>query len=194
MQFDRGQRHDARHGESEETEDERRRPASSRTLDEGVRERSQDDHDQCLTEGIQSSNLCGLRLGDEQLGENNDRHANGHVDPEDGAPADARDEQSPQHRPERQTESKDRAPHTHGLAPLFGISERVGDDGDGDRVEHRSANRLQPAKGDEPAQAWRETAEQRAEHEEEEADLKDPATAKTIGHRSREHQEAGDHE
>ena len=55
------------------------------------------------------------------------------------------------------------APDADRPGPFARLGEDVGDDRHRDRVEHRAADRLHHPEGDQPAQARRQAAQQRAE-------------------------------
>src|SRR6202012_3000402 len=85
------------------------------------------------------------------------------------------------------------APHTpraRARAPPLG--ERVADDGQRDRVEHRAAQRLQAAERDQPADAGGQAAQQRPQREQGQPDLEHPPPPEPVSHRAGRHQEAGD--
>jgi hypothetical protein len=82
------------------------------------------------------------------------------------------------------------APHT----PLARVGEGVGDDGHGDRVEHRAADGLHHAEDDQQLQAGRERAQQRAEAEDHQARHEDPLAADPVGRGAGEHQQRRQHQ
>ena len=67
------------------------------------------------------------------------------------------------------------------LARSARVGERGGDDRHGHRVEHRAADGLHRPRRDQPADARRHAAQQRAEPEDAQADLEDPPPADPVG-------------
>ena len=164
---------------------------SPRRLDDAVGEAGQQGDDQRLPDSVDAARLGGLRLGDVAEGQDHGHQTDRDVDPEDRPPPDRVDEQAPDNRAQGHADPDDGAPDPDGLRPLLGVGERVGDDRHGDRVEHRAADGLDHAEDHQRGQVGGQAAQEGAGHEGEEADHEGPAAAQAVGRGARQHEEAG---
>jgi hypothetical protein len=97
-------------------------------------------------------------------------------------------------RPEREADADDRAPRADRPRAFARLGEDVGDDRHRHRVEHRAADALQGARGDQPAERRGEAAQQRAGDEHEQPDLERAPAPEAVGGRAGQQQQAGDHD
>ena len=184
----------AEHGDGEQAEDDRRGPAQPAGLDDRVDDAAQHQDHQGLAHRVEPARPGGAGLGHEQRGAHDRGGHDRHVDPEDGAPAEAVDQGAAEDRAQRQRQAGHRAEHADGPGPLGRVGERGGDDRHRHRVEHRAPDGLQRTRRDQPADARRQAAQQRAEAEGGQADLEDAPAADPVGGGPGQHQEAGQHQ
>jgi len=114
--------------------------------------------------------------------------------PAGSKPADGADEHAAEDRPQGQAQAEHRAPDAQGPGALAPVGDRIRDDRQGHRVEHGAAHGLHDPEQHEPSQAGGDTAQQRAEGEQAEPELEDPAPAEPVRGRAGEHQQAGQDE
>ncbi len=152
-----------------------------------------EDHQE-LPDGVGAAGPRGAGLGDVQGGHHDrDRHDR-HVDPEDGAPVEGVDQGAAEDRAERERQAGHRAEHADGLGPFLRLREGGGDDRHRHRVEHGAADGLHGAGADEPADARRQAAQQRAEPERGETEQEDALAADPVGGGTGQQQEARQHQ
>ncbi len=99
-----------------------------------------------------------------------------------------------EHGAERHGQPEHAVPYPDSAGAFGPSGERVGDDAERRRVEHRSADTLQDPEADQPAQAGRQAAQPRAEGEQRQADLEDRPAPDPVGDRAGEHQQRGQHD
>ena len=188
------ERHEAREREREQRQDPRRRPAGPGSLDDRVGQRRQRrDHEQ-LPDRVEPARVRGTRLGHERGGQHERDRADRDVHEEHRAPPDRVHEGPAEDRPERHAQSEHRAPHPDRDRALARVVEHVADDRHRDRVEHRSPDCLKHPERDQQLQGRGDPAQERAEREHHEPRLEHPLAPDAVGGRSRQHQQAGQHQ
>ncbi len=163
-------------------------------FDDGVGEGGEGEEDERLANRVEAAGARCFGFGDEFVGEEDGDEADGEVDPEDGAPADGLGEGSSDERADGEGDAGDGSPDADGAGSCLGVGKDVGDDGEGDGVEHGSAEALDGSKGDELVDGVGERAEKRPEAEGRQADEEAAAAAEAVGHGAGEHEEGGDDE
>ena len=153
----------------------------------------QHDHQQ-LPDGVDPPRARGLGLRDEAPRERGRDQSDRHVHPEDRAPAARVDQRAAEHRAHRQADTDHSCPDADRLCALARVGEGVADDRHRHRVEHRAADGLHHAKDDQQLHGRGEAAQQRAEREQHQPELEDARASEAVGHRAREHQQAGEHQ
>jgi len=111
------------------------------------------------------------------------------VDPEDGPPPDEFDQRAAYQRAEPDADTRNATPDADGTGAFARLGEDIGDDRHRNRIEHRAAERLHHAKGDEPSDRRCEAAQERPADEDHEAGLEGAAPADTVGGRAGQQQE-----
>jgi hypothetical protein len=122
------------------------------------------------------------------------RHRDRDVDEEDRVPAERVDEDTAEDRPHAEGEPEHGGEGPDRPDALRLVVGRVRDDSQCHRVEHRPADGLHDARGDEPADGRRQPAEQRADGERRESGPEHAPPAEPVGRRAGEQEEAGQHE
>ena len=138
--------------------------------------------------------MRGARLRDKQRRQDDRHHSDRNVHQEHRSPADRVHQRATDHRSQREADPEHRAPDADRASALARVDEHVADDRHRDRVEHRAADRLQHSRRDQQLETRRQSAQQRAERERRQADLKDAPATDPVGGRSGQHQQAREHE
>jgi hypothetical protein len=185
---------DAEPGEDQQPEEHRRRPAEPARLDDRLHHATEHEDHEHLPEGVEPARPGRAGLGHERGGGHDGDGDDRHVDPEDGPPAEAVDEGAAEDRPERERQAGHRAEHADGAGAFGRRGEGRDDDGQGDRVEHGAADRLDGAGGDQPADAGRHAAQKRPEPENGEPGEEDALAPEPVRGGPGEHEEPGQHQ
>jgi hypothetical protein len=188
------QRRTTGEGAGEAGEDQVRAPAVVRRLDDPEDEQAEGEDHQHLAERVEPARVRRLRFRHVLVGEDDRRDPDRDVDPEDRAPVDRLHEDAADQRAAGDADPGDAAPPADRPGALAWLGEDVGDDRHRDRVQHRAADRLDHAEGDQPAEPGGDRAESRADREGDQADLEGAPPAEPVAGRSGQHQEAGDHQ
>ena len=123
----------------ERTQRRRRAPALGRRLDRRPHQRRHADDREHDAQRVELRRARVPRLRDRPPGDRQHHHDDRHVHQEHRSPPEPREQQPAEHRPEGQSQARERGPHAECPATLPGIREDVRQDRDRRRHDQRGA-------------------------------------------------------
>ncbi|SLC99028.1 Uncharacterised protein [Mycobacteroides abscessus subsp. massiliense] len=168
-----------------------RRPSQRWPFDQGEHDAEQEEHRKCLAYGVDVAHGGRLGLRHKDRRQHEGEYAHGQIDPEHGAPAHPLDQQPPDYRAQRHRYAHHGTPEPQRPGTLHAAGENLRNDGQRNRIQHRSTHRLEQTGGDEQPDGGRHTAEQRADREDRQPDVKDLPASQPVPRGTRKHQQRG---
>ena len=168
-------------------------PAPVVALDDPERDQRQPERQHRGAGQVGQAAVADRPLGEATAAGEDDRQPERQVDEEDEPPVRELDQGAAEGRPDRRRGRRGRAPEADaGRAPLD--REAVEDDRQRGRGDHRRADPLQDAEGDQQPERRRHRAEQARRGEAGDADQEDALVAEAVGEAAGRDEQGGDHD
>ena len=188
-----GERAQQHHREPEGDHDVGRQPALLGRLDDGVEQRHQREDREQRAQWVQRPVVGVARCRDEEVAEHERERADRHVHEEHRAPVEVLDQEAPEHRAERDTDTRHPRPNPDRARP-FVTGERVGQDRQCRREDERGSDAHETAHDDEHLGRVGERCQTGEPAEEDQADGQRALTSELVAERAGGEQQAGEHD
>ena len=177
--------------QDEERNDPIRGVAGLLALDHGKGQTGQEGGPEEEPEHVDTPALAVRTLGHGDRRHHERDHAEAEVEPEDGSPAGESHQRTADHRPEGESEPRDRGPDPKRIGPRLPVRVHVADDRKGPGLAGRGADAHDDSRRDQPVDVARECSDDRSDAEDGDAGEHDPLAAEQIAQHPRRQHEAG---